>query len=279
MPRNVAKGCYELIEIMVNPRATDQFHLGLWLIAVRCHALDDLLVGLADEGVEEVVQGILANRLELVGMLVVARLGTVVDMAFAGRPAWSSLRLALRAAAVRQRWRKASGCEAIRSTGAGGHAVGREGGCYGVLGHDGSIEGRNDVRLLAEGAGGRRVYVARVARVLDAMHDGRVAVVGIRLRGLALESALESPVRAGVAAAARDGRRPCARCYATAGHTRLARRSLSSWRSCIRHKRQQKPQAQTAAGPSSTNGSRALEHSRLLSARSNQARPCTAAGW
>lgn len=204
MPCNVAKGGYELIEVGVNSRTTNELHFGLWLIPV-CHALYDLLVRLTDERVEEMVQRIFADRLELVGVLVVARLRAVVGMALARGPAGSSFGLALCTAAVTQRRGMPSAGETTRSTCAGCHAVRREGRGYGVLRHDGPIEARDDVRLLAEGAGGWRVYVARVARVLDAMHDRRVAVVGIGLRGLALEGALESRVGARIAAAARDG--------------------------------------------------------------------------
>lgn len=204
MAGNVTKGGYELVKIGVDSRTTDQFDLGLWLTPVR-HALYDLLVRLTDERVEEVVQRILADRLQLVGVLVMARLGAVVDMALARGPAGRSLRLALCAAAVDERWRQRSAGEAIRSSGAGRNAVRGKGRRYGVLRHDGSIEGCDDVRLRAEGAGGGRVHEARVARVLDAMHDRGVAVVGIRLRvrGLALEATVWT--RSAAAAAARDG--------------------------------------------------------------------------
>jgi hypothetical protein len=100
-----------------------------------------------------------------------------------------------------------------------------EGGGDRVLRHDGSIEAGNDLGVLAEGARRGRVHVARVARMLDPVHDRGVAVVGVRLGRLALEGALEGAVRTGVAAAAAgDGRtgRPCAGGVATAGHTRLA---------------------------------------------------------
>lgn len=80
MPRNVSKGRNELIEVGINPRTTDELHLSLWLTSV-CHTLNDLLVRLTDEGVEEVVQRIFTDCLELVCVLVVARLGAVVDMA------------------------------------------------------------------------------------------------------------------------------------------------------------------------------------------------------
>lgn len=80
MPRNVSKGRNELVKVGINSRTTDEFHLSLWLAPI-CHALNDLLVRLTDERVEEVVQRIFANGLELVRVLVVARLGAVVDMA------------------------------------------------------------------------------------------------------------------------------------------------------------------------------------------------------
>lgn len=82
--------------------------------------------------------------------------------------------------------------------------LGREGFGYRLLGHGGSIErgalGGDDLR--AQRAGGGRVDEARVARVLDAMHDGGLAVVGIGQRGLALEAS----VGARVAAGGEDGR-------------------------------------------------------------------------
>jgi hypothetical protein len=86
--------------------------------------------------------------------------------------------------------------------------VRRKGRRYGVLRHDGSIEAGDMLGLGAEGAGGGRVHEARVARVLDAMYNRGVAVVGIRVRGLALEG----PVWARVAAVASEGdaRRPVA---------------------------------------------------------------------
>jgi hypothetical protein len=80
VPRNVSKGRNELVKVGINSRTTYEFHLGLWLTPV-CHALDDLLVRLTDERVEEVVQRIFADCLELVRVLVVTRLGAVVDMA------------------------------------------------------------------------------------------------------------------------------------------------------------------------------------------------------
>ena len=80
MPRNVSKGRNELIKVGINPRTTYEFHLRLRLTPIR-HALDNLLVRLTDERVEEVVQRIFANCLELMRVLVVARLGAVVDMA------------------------------------------------------------------------------------------------------------------------------------------------------------------------------------------------------
>ena len=96
----VAQGGYELVEVGIDSWTTDELNLSLWLAPVRGHAPDDLLVGLADERVEEVVQRIFAHRLQLVVLLVVSRLGAVVHMpALARRAAGGSLRLALPTAA------------------------------------------------------------------------------------------------------------------------------------------------------------------------------------
>jgi len=65
----------------------------------------------------------------------------------------------------------------------GGWAFGGEGFGYDLLRHYGSIERRallgNDLR--AQRAGSGRVHKTRAARVLDAMHDGGLAVVGVGL--------------------------------------------------------------------------------------------------
>jgi hypothetical protein len=68
----MAKGCNELIELAVYSWATDKLYSGLGLAPVR-NTLVDFQLCLPDEGVEEVVKRIFANRLELVGILRVAR--------------------------------------------------------------------------------------------------------------------------------------------------------------------------------------------------------------
>lgn len=160
----MTKGCDELVKVGINSWATYAVHFSLWLTPICRHASDDFRVCLTDERVEEVVQRIFADCLELMGMLVVARLRAVVDMALTRGPAGSSLRFALyTAAAVTEGWGKPSACEAIRNTRAGCYAVRREGRRYGILRHDCSIEAWDDLCLLAEWAGGRRVHEARVA--------------------------------------------------------------------------------------------------------------------
>lgn len=82
------------------------------------------MVCLIDERVEEMVQCIFADSLELVSMLVMARLGAVVDMTLARRPAaGNSFRLALCAAAVTKSRGRTNTCEAIRGTLAGCYAM------------------------------------------------------------------------------------------------------------------------------------------------------------
>jgi hypothetical protein len=96
---------------------------------------------------------------------------------------------------------------------AGQHAVGDKGLRYGFLRHDGSIEGctRGGNDLGAQRAGRRGVDEAGVPRVLYAVHDGRVAVVGVGARRLALER-VQRPVGAGTAADNLQSRRLRPRC-------------------------------------------------------------------
>lgn len=212
LPRDVAEGGYELVKGSVDARSADELDSGLGLAAVR-QALVDLLLGLADEGVEEVVQRVLADCLQLVGVLGVPRLRAVVVVASPRRPgAGRPLRLPLGHAAIARRGHAPSRGVARGSIGARMGAVGGKGLDYGFLRHDGSIERRagGGDDLGAQRAGGRRVDEAGVARVLDAVHNGRVAVVGVRARGLALERA-QGAVRAGAAAGGRNGRRLRAR--------------------------------------------------------------------
>lgn len=178
LPRNVSQSSNQLVEIGVHARPANEFDPRLRLAAF-CHALVDFVLGLADEGVEEMVQRIFTHRLELMGMLllVMARLRAVVVMASArgsrtGCPLWLAL--------------EGGGTELSGGQGGGRcrprGAVGGKGLDYGLLRHDGSIEshpsgGGND--LGAQRARGRRVDETRVPRVLDAVHDGRVAVVSI----------------------------------------------------------------------------------------------------
>ena len=96
----MAQGGYELVEVGIDSWATDEFNLSLWLAPVCRHAPDDLLVGLANERVEEVVQRIFAHCLQLMVLLVVSRLGAVVHMALARRAAGGTFRLALCTAAA-----------------------------------------------------------------------------------------------------------------------------------------------------------------------------------
>lgn len=160
------------------------------------------------------MQRILPYRLQLILGLVMTRLRAVVVMAAFARPCtlsplglplgnvgimgntnWPTTRISIHRFA-------SSMCSRARP-------FGRK--CFGdtLLRHYGSIESRaagcNDLR--AQRTCGGRVYEARIAGVLDAMHNGGVAVVGIGERGLALDAA----VRARVAAGDNDGRRLGAR--------------------------------------------------------------------
>jgi hypothetical protein len=227
MARNVAEGSNELVKVGIYSRPADEFDFGLRLGPVR-HALDDFVVCLADERVEQVVQRILAHGLELVAMLMMTGLRAVGAMAFASRPGTRrTLRFALDEGGIACLGRRQSGGKAAARACAGGGAVGGESSRYRFLRHDGSIEGRED--LGAKRARGGRVHVAGVARVLDAMHNRSVAVVGIRVRELALQGA----VGARVGAVARDAD-PGARRDAAARHTGLSGRSLSSLRMWVR---------------------------------------------
>lgn len=213
----MTQGGNELVEVGIDARPADKFDPGLGLASVG-YALIDLLLGLADEGVEEMVQRIFPHRLELVCLLVVARLGAMVVMALARGPAaWCPLRFALRYTAVI--W------DSLAVRRIGGRlrlsAVGCKGFDYGFLRHDGSIEsspgGGDD--LGAQRAGRGRVDEAGVPRVLYAMHDGGIAVVGVGARGLALEGG-QGAVRTGAVAANDEGRRLGARRFCSAGRGR-----------------------------------------------------------
>lgn len=121
-------------------------------------------------------------------MLWVAGLRAVVVMAFArgsrtGRP----LRLAQGSIAIGMYWLEGRACKGNR--GARLHAVCSKGVGYGFLRHDGSIDGGTGGGddLGAQGTRGGRVDEAGVPRVLDAVHDGGIAIVGVRARGLAFE--------------------------------------------------------------------------------------------
>jgi hypothetical protein len=136
---NVPECSYELVKVGVDSRAAHQLDPRLGLAPVR-HALVDLLLRLADEGVEQMVQRILANRLELVRMLV-PRLRAGMAMALTRRPpAWRPLWLAARGAAVTACWHGGRGArvsvQRVTSRAIRGKGVG-----YGLLRHDGSIEG------------------------------------------------------------------------------------------------------------------------------------------
>ena len=76
---DMTKGRNELIELGVYSWPTDKFNPCLRLAAV-CDALIDLQLCLPDEGVEEMVKRIFADRLQLVGILRVARRGTLLVM-------------------------------------------------------------------------------------------------------------------------------------------------------------------------------------------------------
>jgi hypothetical protein len=211
----MSQRCYQLVEVRVDSRSADKLYPRLRLAAV-CHALVDLLLCLADERVEEVVQRILAHGLELVRMLGVPRLGAVVGVSPPRRPgARYAFGLALRGAAL------GPCCVSIGGVCGGQRAIGLKGLRYRLLRHDGSIESgsRCSNGLGTQRTGGGRVHEAGVARVLDAVHDGRVAVVCIRARRLALQRA-QRAVWAGVAAGGDDGGR------------------LRAWRSGARRRRE-----------------------------------------
>jgi hypothetical protein len=156
----------ELVKVRVDSRAAHQLGVRFGLVSVR-HALVDLLLRLADEGVEQVVQRILADRLKLVGMLVV----TLTRRPPARRPLWLA-RVAVQRVSAR--------------------AVGGKGVGYGLLRHDDAIEGGacRGNGLGAQRARGGRVDEAGVARVLDAVHDRR-ATVGLRSSVPGVRSGLE----------------------------------------------------------------------------------------
>jgi hypothetical protein len=208
------QGCYELVEGRIDSRPADSLHPSLGLPSVR-HALVDLLLGLADEGVEQVVQRIFADRLQFVGVLGVSRLRAVVVVALGTqRPRTRGpLRLAMGAAAIAGCRLRSSRVIAAPIACARQHAVGDKGLRYQFLRHDGSIEGctRGGDDLGAQRAGRRGVDEAGVPRVLYAVHDGRVAVVGVGARRLALERVQRS-VGAGTAADNLQRRRLRARC-------------------------------------------------------------------
>jgi|TARA_R110002003_G_scaffold595_7_gene20765 hypothetical protein len=62
------KGSNQLIKVGIHPGTAHELDSCFRLASV-CHALVDLLFCLSDEGVEEVVQRILADGLELVRVL------------------------------------------------------------------------------------------------------------------------------------------------------------------------------------------------------------------
>ena len=139
------------------------------------------------------VQRVLAYRLQFV-LRLMARLRAVVMVAALARPrTLGPLRLALGHGAIV--W----GMSVIEGGRGSVCPLCRKRFGYALLRHDGSIErdalGGDDVR--AQRAGGGRVDEARVARVLDAMYDGGLAVVGIGQRGFALETAVGARVAAG----------------------------------------------------------------------------------
>jgi len=149
--------------------------------------------------IEEVVQGILAHRLQLV-LGLVARLRAVVVMAaFPRAGTLRPLGLALEDAAVAGGADGAGGGISVRRTAAGMCALGREGFGYALLRHDGSIDGgaTGSNGLRAQRAGGGRVHKAGIAGVADAMYNGGLAVVGVRLRGLALDATVRARAAAG----------------------------------------------------------------------------------
>ena len=146
--------------------------------------------------VEQVVQGVLADRLKFM-LGLVARLGAVMVVApLPQRPrTGGALRPPLGDTRIGGDGRGLLVAVAVDLLGDGWCALGGEGFGYALLRHDGgSIErgalGGDDLR--AQRARGGRVHEARVARVLDAMHDGGLAVVGIGQGGLALQAAVRA---------------------------------------------------------------------------------------
>lgn len=142
------------------------------------------------------VQGVLADRLELM-LGLVARLGAVVMVPpLPQRPGTGgALWPPLGDTRIGSDGRGLLVAVAVDLLGDGWCALGGEGFGYALLRHDGgSIErgalGGDDLR--AQRARGGRVDEARVARVLDAMHDGGLAVVGIGQGGLALQAAVRA---------------------------------------------------------------------------------------
>lgn len=125
------------------------------------------------------------------GVLGVAGLGAVVVVTFArGSRTGSPLRLAQRSIAIGMDWLEGRAGKGNPGGGARLHAICSKGIGYGFLRHDGSIDGGtggsgDDLR--AQGTRGGRVDKAGVPRVLDAVHDGGIAIVGVRARGLAFE--------------------------------------------------------------------------------------------
>ncbi len=116
--------------------AADGFDFGLGLATIS-HALVDFVLSLADEGIKEVVQRILACRLELVGLLVVAGLGAVVVMSLARRAGTRcSLWLAMGSAAIGGHGLRGRDGVAIEGGGVCSKGIGD--GFF--LRHDGSIE-------------------------------------------------------------------------------------------------------------------------------------------
>jgi hypothetical protein len=62
------ESCYELVKLGIYSRATDKLYAGLWLASV-CDTLANLQFGLADEGIEKVMERIFADSLELMCVL------------------------------------------------------------------------------------------------------------------------------------------------------------------------------------------------------------------
>lgn len=143
------------------------------------------------------MQSILAHRLQLVRVLVVTGLRAVVIVSLPRRPpALHPLGLASRRMGLGPLVRHRS----IHSSGHGMCAVGGEGFGGALLRHGGSIERVRAARgddVRAQRAGGGGVDEAGVARVLDAMHDGRLAVVAVGLGGFPLQAAVGARMAAG----------------------------------------------------------------------------------